>query len=148
MTDTQSLYEKDYALWLDRTIADLKAKRLEAIDWQNLIEEVENLAKSERRELTNRLTTLLEHGLKVKFSDFVQDYRGWIETIRRSQREIKRLLNSSPSLKPYWYEIFDDCYKEALIFLRESNDYCRFIFPDQCPFPTDPDRLLNDTFWD
>jgi len=148
MKDLKSLYETDYALWLDRTIANLKERKLDSIDWENLIEEVESLGRSERRELRSRLNTLLEHGLKRKYTSFIQDYRGWVETIRRCQREIKDLLKSSPSLKPYWNEVFDDCYKDSILFLRESEDYCQFNFPDQCPFPSDPDRLLNDIFWE
>jgi hypothetical protein len=148
MTDIKSLYETDYALWVDRTIADLKAKRLDAIDWENLIEEVESLGKSQRQELRNRLVTLLEHALKRKFTDFMQDYRGWTDTIRRTQVEIEELLKDSPSLKPYWEKIFNECYGKALKLLRSSPDYSRFSFPDQCPFPKDPDRLLNDTFWE
>ena len=148
MTDIKSLYETDYALWLDRTIADLKARRMDRIDWENLIEEVESLGKSEKRELSNRLTTLLEHCLKLYYTNYESDYRGWKDTIRRSQREIKKLLITSPSLKNYWYETFTECYKDALSLLQESKDYQQFTFPQECPFPIDPDRLLNDTFWE
>ena len=145
MTDAKSLYEKDYALWLDRTIADLKAKRLEAIDWQNLIEEVEGLAGRDRRELLSRLTTLLEHLLKRKYINLPECYRGWEVTIRRTRIEIERLLSFSPSLSRYFISAVDDCYcKATLIVNTEYGVVC----PEECPFPSDPDRLLNDTFWE
>ena len=54
MKDLKSLYETDYALWLDRTIANLKERKLDSIDWENLIEEVESLGKSNKREFENR----------------------------------------------------------------------------------------------
>ncbi len=54
MKDLKSLYETDYALWLDRTIAVLKERKLDSIDWENLIEEVESLGKSNKREFENR----------------------------------------------------------------------------------------------
>jgi len=89
---------------------------------------------------------MLEHCLKLCYSNYVQDYRGWTETIRRSQHEIKGLIEDSPSLKPYWDEIFLGCYTEALEILREL-DYQSFLFPDDCPFSQDIDRILQETSW-
>ena len=148
MTDTKSLYETDYALWLDRTIADLKAKRLEAIDWQNLTEEVEDLSRRERQELRSRLTTLMEHLLKRCFVNMQNNFSGWEETIFRTQNEIRNLLEDSPSLKNYFQQILAKCYKDARIILTKNRDYTQFNFPEECPFPSDSDRLLNNTFWE
>jgi hypothetical protein len=141
------LTQTDYALWLERTIALLKQQNYDSIDWENLIEEIESLSRSQRRELRNRLTTMLEHCLKLCYSNYVQDYRGWTETIRRSQRELKDLLEDSPSLKQYWAEIFKDCYAKALETLRENRDYQSFPFPDDCPFPQEIAQILQKTSW-
>ncbi|MEB3247785.1 MAG: DUF29 domain-containing protein, partial [Merismopediaceae bacterium] len=84
--------QTDYLLWLDDTINLLQQKKYDSVDWESLIEEIEQLGKSQRRELRNRLITLLEHCLKLCYSDYNLDYRGWSETIRRSQRELKELL--------------------------------------------------------
>jgi hypothetical protein len=146
-TKSQLLYELDYNLWLAKTIEQLKAKNYDQVNWQNLIEELESLSKSQRRELRNRLTTLLEHGLKRCYSNYVQDYRGWTETIVRSQSELRDLLADSPSLKQYWSEIFQACYTNALARLRNNPDYQSFKFPDSCPFPETVDQLLQEMFW-
>jgi hypothetical protein len=145
MTDIKSLYETDYALWLDRTVTDLKARRLDRIDWENLIEEVESLSGRDKRELGNRLTTLFEHLLKRRYVNLPNCYRGWNQTIRRSQIRIKRLLKMSPSLNTYLIDSIDECYSDALKIVRAKYDS---HFPEECPFPKDPDRLLNDTFWE
>ena len=139
--------QTDYLLWLDDTINLLQQKKYDSVDWENLIEELEQLGKSQRRELRNRLITLLEHCLKLCYSDYNLDYRGWSETIRRSQRELKELLEDSPSLKQYWHEIFLDCYAKALESLRENPDYQCFIFPDNCPFPQEISRILTQSFY-
>ena len=146
MTDTQSLYEKDYALWLDRTIADLKAKRLEAIDWQNLIEEVEDLSRRERQELKSRLTNLLEHIIKRSYISLPECYRGWVNTIVREQQEIESLLSDSPSLINIFNQIINACWSNAR--KRVLREYDEVDLPLEYPFPCDPDRLLNDTFWE
>jgi hypothetical protein len=141
------LAQTDYALWLEETIDLLKRKNYEQVDWESLIEEIESLGRSQRRELRNRLTTMLEHCLKLCYSDYVQDYRGWTETIRRSQRELKELLEESPSLKQYWDEVFLDCYAKAVESLKENPDYQSFAFPDDCPFPQAIVQMLQKVSW-
>lgn len=51
----ESLYERDYYTWALRQANALKKHRVELLDWENLAEEVGDLARSERRELRNRL---------------------------------------------------------------------------------------------
>ena len=89
--------QTDYALWLNNTVNLLKQKKYDNVDWENVIEEIEQLGRNQRRELRNRLTTLLEHCLKLYYSNYNLDYRGWSETIQRSQRELKELLEDAPS---------------------------------------------------
>ncbi|MDM3851809.1 MAG: DUF29 domain-containing protein [Aphanizomenon gracile PMC627.10] len=141
------LTQTDYALWIEETINLLKEQNYHSVDWEDLIEEIESLGRSQKRELRNQLITMLEHCLKLCYSDYTQDYRGWTETIRRSQRELKGLLEDSPSLRPYWDEIFRECYISALRTLRENSDYQSFDFPDDCPFPQEIDQILQQTSW-
>jgi hypothetical protein len=49
MTQTvarKSLYESDYLLWVQETIAKLKARDFDRVDFENLIEEIEDLGRS------------------------------------------------------------------------------------------------------
>jgi hypothetical protein len=57
-------YESDLNLWVEITISQLKARNFDELDIDNLIEELEGLSGRDRRELKQRLTTLLEHLLK------------------------------------------------------------------------------------
>ncbi len=142
------LYETDFNLWLEQTIQLLKTQQFQHLDLAHLIEELEGLGKRDKRELENRLTTLFEHALKRCFTDLTQDYRGWTDTIRRNQKALKKLLADMPSLKNYFQQVQDQCYQEALILLRENPDYQKYDLPKQNPFPADPDRLLNESFWE
>jgi Domain of unknown function DUF29 len=141
------LIQTDYVGWLNETIALLKQKKFDKVDWENLLEEIESLGRSQKRELRNRLITMLEHCLQLCYSDYLQDYRGWQETIRRSQREIQYLLEDSPSLKQYWDEVFLDCYATALETLRDNPDYQSFSFPDHFPFPQEISQILQKKVW-
>lgn len=60
----KSLYESDFLLWTLEIATKLKARDFEHLDIENLIEEIEDLGRSPRKELESRLTTLLSHLLK------------------------------------------------------------------------------------
>jgi hypothetical protein len=45
----KSLYEDDYALWLEKNIQLLASRQLKDLDYENLIEELESLGRSERK---------------------------------------------------------------------------------------------------
>lgn len=137
-------YDQDFALWVEENIALLKAKNYDAVDWDNLIEEVEGLTRSDKRELENRLITLFEHALKRRYVSLSDCYRGWKVTLKRTQKQLRRVLKDSPSLRNYFVSIIEECYQDALINMRDEYDA---IFPDRLPFSEDIDQLLMEEFW-
>jgi hypothetical protein len=149
-TQKKSLYEQDLNLWLERSIAQLKSGKLEDIDVANLIEELAGLAARDRRELKNRLTTLLEHLLKRCYVKSEYDYAGWQVTIARTRIEIENILEQSPSLKNYINspELFQNALQNSLRILRANSDYKSIEFPDSWQFESDIDSVLNIDFWD
>jgi hypothetical protein len=48
ITDLKTLYEIDDSLWLEETIELLKNKRFDALDLDNLIEELEDLGNEKK----------------------------------------------------------------------------------------------------
>jgi hypothetical protein len=102
-----SLYDRDLNLWVEHTLAQLKARDFNNLDLENLIEELEGLAGRDRRELKNRLGELLEHILKRTYVSMPENYRGWLESINKQRITLRDLLEQSPSLKPYFSQIFD-----------------------------------------
>jgi hypothetical protein len=104
------LYEQDFALWIDDTVAKLKAYQFDQIDLGNLIEEVESLGRRDKRELESRLIVLLSHLLKRCYVPSPENFRGWELTIRDQRMELKGLLKQSPSLANYLFTEFDQVY--------------------------------------
>ncbi|CAD5951398.1 DUF29 domain-containing protein [Planktothrix agardhii] len=144
-TSLKTLYDIDFALWIEDTVNQLKSRNIENLDWDNLIEEIESLGKRDKRELESRLTTLFEHALKRCYVLLPDCYRGWEVTIYRTQQDIKKQLRDSPSLRNYLQEIYLDCYQEALGNMQIEYDA---VFPAVCPFPQDIDILLTRKFWE
>lgn len=69
-TTAKNLYDTDYNLWVMETVDQLKNKNFDAIDLENLIEEVSDLSRREKKKLKSLLRNLLEHLLKLKYWEF------------------------------------------------------------------------------
>ena len=142
---TQTLYEQDFSLWVKDTVQKLKAKNTENLDWEHLIEEIEGLTRSDRREIKHRLITLFEHALKRRYVPLNECYRGWELTIKRTQSKLQDILDDSPSLRSYLLEIMPNCYQEALENVRIEYDS---LFPDEYVFSEKINLLLTQKVWE
>ncbi|NCS09064.1 MAG: DUF29 domain-containing protein [Microcystis aeruginosa G13-07] len=105
-----NLYDSDYQLWLESTINQLRRGDFQAVDWQNLLEELADLGKSERSQ---------------------RDYNqaAWKKEIRNFRLQIADLLEDSPSLKSYLREILAKCYLDARHLLIDETQLDASIFP-------------------
>jgi hypothetical protein len=140
------LYDRDLDLWLETAIAQLKAGDFQNLDIENLIEELEGLSGSNKREIETRLKRLIEHILKRCYIDMPDCYRGWLLTIFDQRDELKTLLRQSPSLKRHFLKMFDDCFETSL--KRTKIEYPDYQFPDKWQFGNDVDTMLNIDFWE
>ncbi|MFM6521761.1 MAG: DUF29 domain-containing protein, partial [Microcystis panniformis] len=86
----KNLYDQDFALWIEKTVKQLKSGDLSQVDLENLIEEVESLGKSQRKAVDNFLTRLLEHLLKRCYVVLPDCYRGWEIEIRNFRKKLKK----------------------------------------------------------
>lgn len=145
-----NLYESDLNLWLETTIAQLKAGDLPKLDIVNLIEELDGLAGRDRRELEYRLTTLLENLLKRCYVKSACEYTGWVRIINKTRVDIGRLIRQSPSLRNYANQpaLFQNAFADALRLLRSDPDYKYVVFPDSWLFSSEINNLLHNDFWE
>jgi len=141
-----SLYEQDFLLWSEETAAKLRARDFENLDLENLIEEVESLGRSDRKELLNRLVVIFEHLLKRLYVQLPNDYNGWERTIRTQRTRLIVLLKGSPSLKSIWQENVEDAWEIALKNVRK--EYSNAKYPDRFPYSSDIDSILDRDFWE
>ncbi|MBE9136870.1 DUF29 domain-containing protein [Nodosilinea sp. LEGE 07088] len=144
-TPLPQLYDEDFVRWVEATVACLKRRDTEHLDWNGLIEEIEDLGKSAKRELESRLSVLLVHLLKRCHVDLPDDYRGWQLTILEQRNALKRLLKQSPSLKGYFEAVLEEIYQDALA--EAIAAYPTSTFPTAYPFSPDLQTLLTDDPW-
>jgi len=135
----KQLYETDYNLWVLETIKKLKNQDFQTIDWENLIDEVSDLSRREKRRLESLLTRLLEHLLKLKYwdSEIELNQNHWQREIRNFRKQIKRELRASPSLKSYLAERFSELYQDARELVSDASGLPLEHFPESPIAPLD-----------
>ncbi len=126
-------YEQDFYSWTQEQAALLRAGRLTDLDIENLIEEIETMGRSEKRELESRLTVLLLHLLKWKYQP---ERRGksWNLTIKGQRIEYINVLTDNPGLKSQLETIFESAYKLALVKASSETGIDEDVFPSSCPW--------------
>lgn len=106
-TESEAAHERDFALWAVRQAELLRDGRFDALDIENLFDEVEDLGQARKYELKSRLETLIEHLLKLRHGVHPYPRNGWRKTILHARHEIDALLAESPSLRKYLHEYYD-----------------------------------------
>lgn len=142
----KSLYDQDFALWVEKTVQQLNAEDFQNVDWQNLMEEIGSLGKSQRKAVRSCLQRLLEHLLKRCYVPLADCYREWEIEIRNFRENLDWELADYPSLKGFILDILEKSYQKALINMRQ--DYPAIAFPDSYPFSRELDALLTEVLWD
>ncbi|WP_414528881.1 DUF29 domain-containing protein [Nodularia chucula] len=129
-----TLYETDYQQWIDTTLQHLRNQEFNQLDLVHLIEEIEAMGKSDKRELQNRLIILLMHLLKWKYQPNNQS-SSWLSTIDEQRRQLLFIFEDSPSLeKNYLATVFDKCYQMARKSATKETKLSVSTFPESCPF--------------
>ncbi len=98
----KKLYDTDYNLWILETVKNLENRNLDCLDWENLIEEVLDLSRRDKRKIESLLMRLIEHLLILQYWEVEREKnRGhWQREITNFRKQIKRILKDSPSSPP------------------------------------------------
>ena len=141
------LYEADFYAWTQRQAAVLRRMAAERVnselDLEHLAEEIEDVGGSNRKEVKSRLTTILEHMLKIAYSPAYEPLNGWRGTVYTQRSDLLDVLEQSPSLRTVVRESFDRCYQDAARGARLSHiDLSLAPIPTRCPFDIDT-QVLN-----
>lgn len=129
----ESIYERDFYLWTEVIANLLQEGRFEEVDIGSLIEEIESMGRSEKRELKSRLVVLLMHLLKWKYQPGKRS-ESWRSTISEQRICLEALLEDSPSLKQYLLDNFESCYDKARAKAADETGIRMDIFPISLPF--------------
>lgn len=139
-------YEQDFYAWSLQQAELVRQQRWAELDRHHLIEELEGMARSEKRELLNRLVVLLAHLLKWQYQVSHRS-ASWRGTIREQRKRISKLLKENPSLKTsiLLEEALSDAYDLAITAAANETLLEETVFPPTCLYSLED--LLREDFY-
>lgn len=139
------LYHQDIYLWTEEIARLLKARQFDEVDWQNVIEEIEALGRSERDKLLSSLKVLTWHLLKWKYQP-TKRTDSWKRTILRERRNVEEYLEDTPSLKQFLVdaEWMTKVYRRAVREAADETGLDKEAFPVENEF--DLEQMLDADF--
>jgi Domain of unknown function DUF29 len=127
------LYDRDIYAWATENARLLQERRFDELDLTNLIDEVQDMAKSEQRSIFNHLVNLLMHLLKWEYQPAIQS-KSWQMSIVNARLAIRRLVRESPSLHATPERDLQEAYEDAKRFASQETGLAPKAFPVECPF--------------
>ena len=137
------LYEQDLFAWTQQQVNLLTHQRWHELDVENLIDELEGMARRDRREMTNRLIILIAHLLKWEFQPDHQS-GSWRGSIQEQRLQLNGLLEDSPSLHQQFIESLEKAYPQAVKLASKETELPTTKFPNECPYELA--QLLDEDF--
>ncbi|NJL89952.1 MAG: DUF29 domain-containing protein [Coleofasciculaceae cyanobacterium SM2_1_6] len=133
MITVKTLYETDFSLWLEETAGLLRAGKLDHLDIENLLEEIEGMSRSERDAIESNLIRVLQHLLKWHYQPQKRS-PSWAYSIIEHSRRLHKAFQNSPSLRRHFETVFDECYSAACQAASVETQLPLANFPKSCPF--------------
>ena len=127
-------YEVDFYAWTQRQVDLLRARRFGELDLVHLVEELEDLGRSEKRSLVSHLGVLLGHLLKWRHQSDYPHKKSWRATINEQRRQVRELLNDNPSLRPQLATFIAKGYQSGLNLAVSETPLDYEAFPQNCPW--------------
>jgi len=128
-----SLYDRDFALWVEAQVAAIRAGDPEGLDVENLVEELEGLTERDERALGSQLKRVMTHLLKQRYQP-ERATRSWQDSVANGREEITDILEQSPSLRRLLPEMMTRNYPRAVGQAARDTRRPPDSFPDQPPF--------------
>lgn len=91
-------YDRDIVAWSIEQAKLIRAGRFNELDLERIADEIEDVGKSEQRELISRMAVLITHLLKWAYQPGNRS-SSWEGSIREQRKRIAKALKQTPSLK-------------------------------------------------
>ncbi|MBU2765612.1 DUF29 domain-containing protein [Acidithiobacillus ferrivorans] len=137
-----SLYERDFLAWIESQVDVLRSRQTGRLDWDNVLEEMESMGRSEKNALRSRLQGLLMHLMKWQWQPEKRS-KSWASSIRNQRLGLKYLFKDSPSLKRLIPELLPDAWGDAADEAAFETGLPISTFPEACPWDVDTQLLVD-----
>jgi hypothetical protein len=128
-----NLHSSDFYQWTQQQAGLIRAGRVNELDFDCLLEEIESMGASERSQLQNRLKVLLGHLLKWQYQPAFRG-RSWNATIKEQRLSLMVLLDDNPSLGNILDERVGKAYCQGVLLAVKETNIDEREFPAVCPY--------------
>jgi Domain of unknown function DUF29 len=144
-----TLYDEDFLSWTDVQVAELRKlaslpELSNAMDWENLIEEVETLGRSEISSVRNKIEVALEHILKAYCDPDSLSVMQWRKEtdgfLDQARDDYRKSMHQRLDVEALWKRAGRSAF-------RQLEGYVQFIPPgivSTCPFSLE--QLIDERF--
>jgi Domain of unknown function DUF29 len=129
-------YMRDFYSWLMEQARHVREGRWDAIDRENVAEEIESLGREQFNKLESALRVLLIHILKWDRQP-ARRSRSWALSIREQRLELDDVLSDNPGLRPRIPEAIARGYRKARLQAAKETGLKEARFPEACPYSFD-----------
>ena len=146
------LYQSDGYSWAVEQADALRRRDLDAIDWDNVIEEIEDVGRREKNHWRKSCARVLEHLLKIEhYREATHEVmRHWVSEIKDFRQEMADDIIHNPGLQGEYETMFKSAWRNGRSYARrrlaeydESNGTSTLkqarrerdrTLPEQCPY--------------
>lgn len=145
-----TLYEDDIVTWAEQqaqAIRDLVRSRPElsnAIDWENIAEEIETLGRSEWKGVASKLRVALAHVVKAVCDPDSMSVRAWSNETHQALADARDDFRPSMRRHLDLQAIWSKAFQQAAYSLQPYNVTIPPGIPVACPFTLD--EVLSESF--
>ncbi len=132
----EAAYERDFYSWLMEQARHIREGRYDALDRDNLAEEIESLGREQFNMLVSALRVAMLHILKWDHQPSLRS-RSWVLSIEEQRLEITDVLADNPGLKPRIDEAIGRAYRRARIEAAKETGLEETAFGATCPYSFD-----------
>ena len=129
-------YMRDFYSWLMEQARLVRAGRFDAVDRENVAEEIESLGREQFNKLESALRVLLLHILKWDHQPAKRS-RSWALSIQEQRLELDEVLDDNPGLRPRIPEALARAYRKARLQAAKETGLKEQRFLDKCPYSFD-----------
>ena len=129
-------YETDVVAWANEQAGFVRAGRFDQLDLKHIAEEIEDVGKSEQRELASRMAVLLAHLLKWEHQP-ARRSKSWQYTLTTQRKEVAYVISEAPSLRTKFSDErwLDIVWSKAKSQAESETGLDIDTFPEACPWP-------------
>lgn len=96
-------YQQDIVAWAKQQAALVRSGQFDLLDLEHIADEIEDVGKSEARELESRLAVLICHLLKFQYQQERNRGASWENTIREQRKRIVLRLKKNAQPQGFFY---------------------------------------------